>query len=316
MLDYYRLNVDDLMQILSSDFLNITNECRMIVNNELVRREIEDERKIELEICTRRRIPRDTIIACFGWHGKEPSSAIEAFDVTTAKWRRISSMHISRKVAYHATVVIDQKIYIAGGYDGEIFFNDFYCYDGEKEQWLELAPMHHARISTELRDMHWARSDAAACSMNGRIYVAGGFNGELVLQSVEMYIPDSDFWIEIATMNTPRSGLGCVVDGDSIVLAGGFDGLMRLSSVERLRSCSSYTMMLPSMPSARSNFGMCKYGGMIYVVGGYAKGVTSSVLQFDGSTWSESPELNIARSATKVYSLFVPFHILFFPFSS
>lgn len=42
--------------------------------------------------------------------------------------------------------------------------------------------------------------------MNGRVYVVGGFNGEFVLQSVEMYIPDSDLWIEIATMNTPRSG--------------------------------------------------------------------------------------------------------------
>uniref|UniRef100_A0A914ZXY7 BACK domain-containing protein n=1 Tax=Parascaris univalens TaxID=6257 RepID=A0A914ZXY7_PARUN len=74
----------------------------------------------------------------------------------------------------------------------------------------------------------------------------------------------------------------------------------RLSSVERLRSSSSYTVMLPPMPSARSNFGMCKYGDIIYVVGGYAKGVTSSVLQFDGYRWSEISALNIARSATKV----------------
>uniref|UniRef100_F1L7W0 Kelch-like protein 10 n=1 Tax=Ascaris suum TaxID=6253 RepID=F1L7W0_ASCSU len=122
-------------------------------------------------------------------------------------------------------------------------------------------------------------------------------------KAFEMYIPDSDLWIEIATMNTPRSGLACVVDGDSIVIAGGFDGSARLSSVERLRSCSSYTMILPSMPSARSNFGMCKYGDIIYVVGGYAKGVTSSVLQFDGYRWSEVSALNIARSATKAVVL-------------
>uniref|UniRef100_A0A914ZXC9 BACK domain-containing protein n=1 Tax=Parascaris univalens TaxID=6257 RepID=A0A914ZXC9_PARUN len=195
-------------------------------------------------------------------------------------------MEIGHKVAYHACVVIGLKMYIAGGYDGDTFFNDFRCYDAERMKWLEMAPMHNARCYvagcelngrvfvcggsdgherlksaeiydteknqwTQLRDMHFARSDAAACTMNGRVYVVGGFNGDFVLQSVEMYIPDSDLWIEIATMNTPRSGLACVVDRDSIVIAGGFDGSARLSSVERLRSSSSYTVMLPPMPSAR-----------------------------------------------------------------
>uniref|UniRef100_A0A9J2PLB0 BACK domain-containing protein n=1 Tax=Ascaris lumbricoides TaxID=6252 RepID=A0A9J2PLB0_ASCLU len=359
-LDFYQIKVDDLMEILTSDFLNVRSEvglnlpvstliitrlqknpgvCRAIVNDELVKREISDEHQIVFEICTKRRIPRDIIIACFGWHGKQPSSAIEAFDVFTYTWRESACMEIGHKVAYHACVVIGTKMYIAGGYDGDTFFNDFHCYDAERMKWLEMAPMHNARCYvagcelngkvfvcggsngherlksaeiydaeknqwTQLRDMHFARSDAAACTMNGRVYVVGGFSGEFVLQSVEMYIPDSDLWIEIATMNTPRSGLACVVDGDSIVIAGGFDGSARLSSVERLRSCSSYTMILPSMPSARSNFGMCKYGDIIYVVGGYAKGVTSSVLQFDGYRWSEVSALNIARSATKVQSYF------------
>lgn len=62
-------------------------QCRAIVNDELVKREISDEHQIVFEICTKRRIPRDIIIACFGWHGKQPSSAIEAFDVFTYTWR-------------------------------------------------------------------------------------------------------------------------------------------------------------------------------------------------------------------------------------
>uniref|UniRef100_A0A915A2C6 BACK domain-containing protein n=2 Tax=Parascaris univalens TaxID=6257 RepID=A0A915A2C6_PARUN len=375
-LDFYQIKVDDLMEILTSDFLNVRSEvevwhliktwilaerkvrqkylrnllqtirfahlnyeeCRAIVNDELVKGEISDEHQIVFEICTKQRIPRDIIIACFGWHGKQPSSAVEAFDVFTYTWRKSVCMEIGHKVAYHACVVIGLKMYIAGGYDGDTFFNDFRCYDAERMKWLEMAPMHNARCYvagcelngrvfvcggsdgherlksaeiydteknqwTQLRDMHFARSDAAACTMNGRVYVVGGFNGDFVLQSVEMYIPDSDLWIEIATMNTPRSGLACVVDRDSIVIAGGFDGSARLSSVERLRSSSSYTVMLPPMPSARSNFGMCKYGDIIYVVGGYAKGVTSSVLQFDGYRWSEISALNIARSATKAVVL-------------
>jgi hypothetical protein len=34
-----------------------------------------------------------------------------------------------------------------------------------------------------------ARSDASAASLNGRIYVAGGFTGTEVLNSVESYDP-------------------------------------------------------------------------------------------------------------------------------
>ncbi|VDN02251.1 unnamed protein product, partial [Onchocerca ochengi] len=49
------------------------------------------------------------------------------------------------------------------------------------------------------------RSDAAACAMNGKMYIVGGYNGENVLQTIEMYIPEMDIWTEIAHMNSPRS---------------------------------------------------------------------------------------------------------------
>lgn len=50
------------------------------------------------------------------------------------------------------------------------------------------------------------RSDAAACAMGGKMYVAGGYTGETVLQTVEMYIPEVDIWTEVAHMSSPRSG--------------------------------------------------------------------------------------------------------------
>uniref|UniRef100_A0A183UXJ7 IPT/TIG domain-containing protein n=1 Tax=Toxocara canis TaxID=6265 RepID=A0A183UXJ7_TOXCA len=141
------------------------------------------------------------------------------------------------------------------------------------------------------------------CVADGNsIVISRGFDGSTRLPSVERLRSCSSYTMMLPSM--PSARLGCVADGNSIVIARGFDGSTRLPSVERLRSCSSYTMVLPSMPSARSNFGVCEYGAMIYVVGGYGKGVTSTVLQFDGHTWSEGSQLNIAYTATKVYSLF------------
>ena len=42
-------------------------------------------------------------------------------------------------------------------------------------QWEVVAPMNRQR------------SDASACALNGKMYVAGGFNGQEVLNSVETY---------------------------------------------------------------------------------------------------------------------------------
>lgn len=53
------------------------------------------------------------------------------------------------------------------------------------------------------------RSDAAACSLGGKMFIAGGYTGEAVLQTIEMYSPEADIWTEVAHMSTPRSGYFC-----------------------------------------------------------------------------------------------------------
>lgn len=62
-------------------------------------------------------------------------------------------------------------------------------------------------LTSICRNMVQRRSDAAACVVGGKMYVAGGYTGESVLQTVEMYIPEMDIWTEIAHMNSPRSGI-------------------------------------------------------------------------------------------------------------
>ncbi|VDO17919.1 unnamed protein product [Brugia timori] len=95
------------------------------------------------------------------------------------------------------------------------------------------------------------RSDAAACAMGGKMYVAGGYTGETVLQTVEMYTPETDIWTEVAHMSSPRSGLACAASTDFILIAGGYDGTNRLSSAEILRNGSAHTVNVESMPMPR-----------------------------------------------------------------
>lgn len=51
------------------------------------------------------------------------------------------------------------------------------------------------------------RSDACAAVVHDKVYVIGGYTGETVLQTIEVYSPELDNWTEIAHMFSPRSGL-------------------------------------------------------------------------------------------------------------
>jgi kelch-like protein 10 len=68
------------------------------------------------------------------------------------------------------------------------------------------------------------------CSL--QIYVAGGFNGQEVMRSVEVYNPDYNRWDFVDCMTTPRSGVSLIAHDRYIYALGGFDGINRLYSGE------------------------------------------------------------------------------------
>ena len=45
---------------------------------------------------------------------------------------------------------------------------------------------------------------AAAC-LNGRVYVAGGYDGKKYLTTMEYYDADADNWVEVASMKIARN---------------------------------------------------------------------------------------------------------------
>jgi hypothetical protein len=56
----------------------------------------------------------------------------------------------------------------------------------------------------------------------GKIYAIGGFTGESVLASAEVYDPTLDFWQLLPEMTTPRSGVRCVTLRKHIYAVGQF----------------------------------------------------------------------------------------------
>ncbi|VDN83855.1 unnamed protein product [Brugia pahangi] len=377
-LDYFRLKCNHLFEILNADLLKVNDEmdvwillklwilidrkkrmpyCRSLLKcirynllndeqkNEIIKdlthfkiNIIDGQKSINWSMNTETRIPRDLLLAIGGWEKRGPTNVAEVLNINTNKWQRAKILEDKRQIAYHECIVINNKLYVIGGFEGTQYFNSTRCYDSETKEWSELAPMNYARcyisaceingtiiaaggsdgrsrlrtaemydISknqwTKIRNMTQRRSDAAACAMGGKMYVAGGYTGETVLQTVEMYTPETDIWTEVAHMSSPRSGLACAASTDFILIAGGYDGTNRLSSAEILRNGSAHTVNVESMPMPRSNFAMCKMGNYFYAIGGYNRTVTKTVVRFDGKKWERICDLSVSRSALRVVLL-------------
>ena len=55
-------------------------------------------------------------------------------------------------------------------------------------------------------DMTTGREGAGLVKANGVLYCVGGYNGSQILDSVEMFDPNSGQWSMVAPMNVQRSG--------------------------------------------------------------------------------------------------------------
>lgn len=84
-----------------------------------------------------------------------------------------------------AHAVLSGRLFVIGGSNQKSsFIKSVECYDPSTDEWEIVAPMRHQRQS------------AAACALNGFIYVFGGQDGEILLKSIERYDPREDSWTE------------------------------------------------------------------------------------------------------------------------
>ena len=81
----------------------------------------------------------------------------------------------------------------------------------------------------------------AATAMGGKIYVTGGYDQGVSVNSAYVYDPQADAWTQLASMSTVRqSHASAAVDGKLYVF-GGMDagGLSRVTSLSARRRCTT-----------------------------------------------------------------------------
>ncbi|CAJ0591138.1 unnamed protein product [Cylicocyclus nassatus] len=218
------------------------------------------------------------------------------------EWTEVAPMYETRTYISNSCCVMDGMIYVCGGFDVRSMshrrrHDRLKCverYDPALNRWERIP------------DMNQMRSDAAAASAGGKLYVSGGFNGNEVLQTVEVYSLATNAWTEIASLPSPRSG-HCMLlfDPYTMIVLGGFNGDDRLTSVCTWKiGHLSWSEDAPPMKNKRSNFSACFFDGKLVVAGGYSVSSTiAGVEKFDGEEWSDMPDLPTNRSAMKIIVL-------------
>ncbi|XP_020277572.1 kelch-like protein 10 [Pseudomyrmex gracilis] len=281
------------------------------------------------------RIPYEILFAIGGWSAGSPTSFVETYDTRADRWFLSVNTDVTPR-AYHGLCVLNNLIYMIGGFDGNEHFNTVRCFNPVTKDWRERACMYHARCYVSvcthggkiyalggyngrtrmssgeryepqrnqwemIPSMHRQRSDASAAALHDKIYIVGGFNGQEVLDSVEVFNVETNQWTNIRPMISPRSGVSLVAFRDSLYALGGFSGVARLSSGERYTpDHSDQWHEIAEMFSPRSNFATVILDDMIFVIGGYNGSSTIAYVECydaDYNEWYDASPMNLSRSA-------------------
>jgi N-acetylneuraminic acid mutarotase len=149
------------------------------------------------------------------------------------------------------------------------------------------------------------RGEASAVTLDGKIYLIGGFTAFGVTNRVDAYDPVTKQWKEKAPLPVSLHHVGVGVINKKIYVVGGFDGLMFWDPVKTLWE---YDPKLDqwrekkSMPTARGALGVGVWQGKLYVIGGFGatpfgKGNLDANEVYDPKTdrWESKSPLPIAR---------------------
>ena len=169
-----------------------------------------------------------------------------------------------------------------------------------------------------------ARSSAAVAAINGKIFVAGGFNGE-ILGTLDIYDPVTDTWSRGADMPVARSDASAVAAGGKLYVIGGTDGVTgpvpgpadhderpgpevfwgrndgwfgsNLLSVYD-PATNTWSDLTP-MPTARTGAAAGVINGKIHVAGGSIGSrhvATLEIYDIASGTWGTGPDMPTSRS--------------------
>ncbi|MEZ4860242.1 MAG: S8 family serine peptidase [Caldilineaceae bacterium] len=191
----------------------------------------------------------------YGYYDVWQYATVFVYDPNANSWSEMAPL----PSAYSgmAVAAANGKLFAFGGYDDQGFSSaDTYMYDPATNTWSKRAPMPGG-----------GRYYAAAATLNGKIYVAGGYSG---LDLLEIYDPGTNTWETAASMESARYAFGLAAAPDGYLYAvGGTTNYYATANVERYDPVADeWNEMSGLNDQARAGVGAAFISGRIYAVGG------------------------------------------------
>jgi N-acetylneuraminic acid mutarotase len=157
-----------------------------------------------------------------------------------------------------ATALVNNKIYIIGGYNGTTIVKTVYEYDPVANTWASKA------------NLPVVNMDMACEVVNNKIYVIGGWSGSSAYNTVYEYDQLTNSWTTKANMPTSRTEMSSAVVNNKIYVFGGSTtSSVILNIVEVYDPAANSWTTKVNMPTARKMHSSAAVNNKIYVIGGY-----------------------------------------------
>lgn len=208
-------------------------------------------------------------------------------------WTKKHKLPTVRSEVYAAAA--NGKLYVIGGQNAER--NDLYVndeYDPATDTWRERAGMPHGM------------NHSAMTSLDGKIYMAGGFAFPIHTGAHDLFLsydPASDQWKNLAPLSSPRASVALIAAGGKIHAIGG-RGLDKVTvgTHEVYDPANNKWTSAAPLPVARDHAGIVAVDGKIHVVGGRTREPADNTPLHDiydpaTDTWTGAPPLPEPRSA-------------------
>jgi len=195
------------------------------------------------------------------------NAVYQAFIVSSQNSNRLSvelvpktPMNQTRKE--HASVLLQNSVYVLGGYDGTLnsFLNSCERYDLETDEWKPVAPMWIAKCAF-----------GATTVANRYIFAVGGYDGHERLNTIEKYDSKLDKWVLLdVQLKQPLSNSACFAYSDnSIVILGGGYNIGFCLEVNLLDINTNEWKQLAPMNDGRDlRNKLVSINGNVYAIGG------------------------------------------------